>query len=204
MTAQNGNEHAQLILILGGARSGKSSFAERLARKSERSIAFIATAQAGDKDMQARIERHRADRPASWLTIEEPLALALALQQAALSADVILLDCLTLWLSNLLLADGSFADEQFSTKNKIRYQEQALTMIDALLSELAQLAPHKTLIIVTNEVGLGIVPPTLSGLVYRDLLGFVNQRVATAANRVYLMVAGHALDIKLLHNEASI
>ena len=100
----------RLILILGGARSGKSTFAERLAAHSSKSVAFIATATASDEDMQDRIARHRASRPAEWTTIEEPLDLVYALQEANSEADVILLDCMTLWLSNWM-GQQAFTDE---------------------------------------------------------------------------------------------
>jgi adenosylcobinamide kinase / adenosylcobinamide-phosphate guanylyltransferase len=190
----------KLILILGGARSGKSTFAEQLARRSGRSVAFIATATAGDDDMRARIQRHQAVRPQGWHTIEEPLDLARAVQAAAEVADVLLLDCITLWVSNWLFAQEGIDDEEVVSE---RYYAGALAQIDALLEAFSMLDGRKTLVVVTNEVGLGIVPAYAFGRIYRDVLGLVNQRLAAASERVYLMVAGLGVDIKRLHEEAA-
>ena len=194
----------RLIVILGGARSGKSAFAERLATSSERSVAFIATAIAGDDEMRERIARHRASRPKGWHTLEEPLDLAGAVRTASNLAEVLLLDCITLWLANWLFQQyGTNAEEEFASS--ALFDAGALKKeVGALLEEVNFLAPNKTLIVVTNEVGLGIVPAYPLGRVYRDALGYVNQRLARAANRVYLMVAGIAVDIKRLHEEASL
>jgi len=186
---------AQLVLILGGARSGKSAFAQRLALQSGKSVAYIATATAGDEDMSGRIKQHQATRPAHWYTVEEPLYLAPALRQASVQSDIILLDCITLWLSNWLFMQGHAPTG---------YIDSAITEIEAILSVVAELDQHKTLVIVSNEVGLGIVPAYASGRVYRDVLGRVNQRLASAATRVYLMVAGLGVDIKRLHDETSL
>ena len=199
----------RLIVILGGARSGKSAFAERLAANSGRSVAFIATATAGDDEMRERIARHRASRPKGWHTLEEPLDLARAVHRAVELADVLLLDCVTLWLGNVLLRESGRrekdeeAEVEFHTTGGL-FDEVALKEIEALLSAVKLLDPNKTLIVVTNEVGLGIVPAYPLGRLYRDTLGYVNQRLAQAADRVYLMVAGMAVDIKRLHEEASL
>ncbi len=191
----------QLILILGGARSGKSTFAEQLAQRSGQSVAFIATATISDDDMRLRIERHRAARPADWQTIEEPLDLVKAVQQAASLADVVLLDCMTLWVSNWLFTQENIDDASPVTSP---HYDSALNEIDNLLIALNKLDAQKTLIIVTNEVGLGIVPSYTLGRIYRDVLGLVNQRLAGVANRVYLMIAGLGVDIKRLHEDATI
>jgi adenosylcobinamide kinase/adenosylcobinamide-phosphate guanylyltransferase len=199
----------RLILILGGARSGKSALADRLAASSGRPVAFIATATAGDDEMRERIARHRASRPKGWHTLEEPLDLARAVRQAAELADVVLLDCVTLWLGNVLLqASGQHAqdeqgEEALHTTSRL-FDERALKEIEALLAVVKSLGLNKTLIVVTNEVGLGIVPAYPLGRLYRDTLGYVNQRLAQTADRVYLMVAGMAVDIKRLHEEASL
>jgi adenosylcobinamide kinase / adenosylcobinamide-phosphate guanylyltransferase len=189
----------QLILILGGARSGKSTFAEQLAQRSGRSVAFIATATANDDDMRLRIKRHQAARPADWHTIEEPLALAPAISQAASLADIIVLDCMTLWVSNWLLTQENSDDASLATSP---HYEGVLAEMDGLLATIRMLDTQKTLIVVTNEVGLGIVPAYTLGRVYRDVLGLVNQQLAAAAGRVYLMIAGLGVDIKKLHEEA--
>ena len=197
----------RLVLILGGARSGKSAFAERLARKSGRSVAFIATATAGDEEMRERIARHRAARPASWHTIEEPLDLAGAAQQAGQLADVLLLDCITLWLNNLYaqtIGQHAHESEEEQYKALDLLDETALQEIEKLLVAARSLKSGQTLLIVANEVGLGIVPAYPLGRLYRDTLGYVNQRLAQAADRVYLMVAGIGVDLKRLHEEASL
>lgn len=198
------------MLITGGARSGKSSFAERLAASSGRPVAFIATATAGDDEMRERIARHRASRPRQWHTLEEPLDLSGAIRRASELADVLLLDCVTLWLGNVLMQ----ASKQLEKDDKEEvegpslpgrlFDERALKEIEALLTVVKSLAPGKTLIVVTNEVGLGVVPAYPLGRLYRDTLGYVNQQLARAADRVYLMVAGIAVDIKRLNEEASL
>jgi len=197
----------RLILILGGARSGKSAFAERLAAGSGRSVAFIATATAGDDEMRSRIARHRASRPKGWYTLEESLDLASAVRRAGELADVLLLDCVTLWLGNVLLQESVQHEKddevEFHTAGRL-FNERALKECEALLAVVKSLSPDKTLIVVTNEVGLGIVPAYPLGRLYRDTLGYINQRLAQAADRVYLMMAGMAIDIKRLHEEASL
>jgi adenosylcobinamide kinase/adenosylcobinamide-phosphate guanylyltransferase len=197
----------RLILILGGARSGKSAFAEQLAAGSKRSVAFIATATAGDDEMRERIARHRASRPKEWYTLEESLDLASAVRRAGELADVLLLDCVTLWLGNVLLQESVQHEKddeaEFHTAGRL-FNERALKECEALLAVVKSLSPDKTLIIVTNEVGLGIVPAYPLGRLYRDTLGYINQRLAQAADRVYLMMAGMAVDIKRLHEDASL
>ena len=191
---------SRLILLLGGARSGKSTFAERLAANSGRTVAFIATATADDDEMRERIARHRASRPREWHTLEEPLDLAGAVLQAYKLADVVLLDCITLWLGNMLLQESGqveSGDKGKETTSNL-FDERALKQIEALLAVMQSAEPNKTLMMVTNEVGLGIVPAYALGRVYRDTLGYVNQFLAQAADRVYLMVAGMAVDIKRL------
>jgi adenosylcobinamide kinase/adenosylcobinamide-phosphate guanylyltransferase len=194
----------RLIVILGGARSGKSAFAERLAVNSGRSVAFIATATAGDDEMRERIARHRASRPRGWRTLEEPLDLAGAVRTASDLAEVLLLDCITLWLANWLFQRYGTTDEEEFAASALFDEEALQKAVGALLEAVNLLAPKQTLIVVTNEVGLGIVPAYPLGRVYRDALGYVNQRLAQAADRVYLMVAGLAVDIKRLHEEASL
>lgn len=199
----------RLILILGGARSGKSAFAERLAASSGKPVAFIATATAGDDEMRARIAHHRASRPKEWYTLEEPLDLVRAVQQASQLADVLLLDCMTLWLGNILLLE--FGDEIKDHAGETEHHaastlldERAVNVCEALLVAMRTLGSNKTLLIVSNEVGLGIVPAYPLGRLYRDTLGYINQCLAQAAERVYMMIAGLAIDLKRLHEEASL
>lgn len=194
---------AQFILLLGGARSGKSSFAEHLAAQSGRSVAYIATAQDSDTDMHQRIQLHRAARPPHWQTVEEPLQLANAVQQAALVADVLLLDCMTTWLGNWLMAQGE-RDLEETTLRSAHLYERVLAETHTFLESVAALPATKTLLVVSNEVGLGIVPAYPLGRVYRDLLGLINQRLAASAHRVYLLLAGLPVDLKRLQGEMSI
>ncbi|HVQ77888.1 MAG TPA: bifunctional adenosylcobinamide kinase/adenosylcobinamide-phosphate guanylyltransferase [Candidatus Binatia bacterium] len=166
-------------LILGGARSGKSRRAQELAHRWER-VAVVATAEALDDDMAARIARHRAERPSGWVTVESPLDPVGACRLLAGSVDVAVVDCLTLWVSNRLLR-GDDAEAILG----------GAAALAALCRERAL-----SLVIVSNEVGEGVHPETREGLRFRDLLGLVNQRVAEAADRVTLMVAGIPLAVK--------
>ena len=171
-----------VTLILGGARSGKSTHAERLAAGSLHGAAphpatYIATAEAGDVEMATRIMAHRNRRGANWTTIEEPVKLGEALQAAASHGQPVLVDCLTLWLSNLMLA-GDDVDEA----------------TDELVRTLDGFAPP--VIFVSNEVGLGVVPDTPLGRAFRDAQGRLNMRLADRADRVILMSAGLPLLLK--------
>ena len=179
------NVEKQLILILGGARSGKSACAESIARQGERAL-FVATAQALDDDMRRRILIHRERRPVAWDTLEEPLDPVAAIPAALSGHDTLLLDCLTVWVSNLLLELGD--DGHVET--------EILARVSALLDLYEQ--TNSRWILVSNEVGLGVVPASVLGRSYRDLLGRVNQLVASRADKVYLMVAGLALELKSL------
>lgn len=174
-----------LTLITGGARGGKSGFAQALAAKMGERVTFVATAEAKDEEMRARIERHRNSRPRQWSTIESPVAVAKAVRMAARQSEVVLLDCLALLVANLLLE----ADEK---------QVMAEQRVGSEISELvaAYEAGSASLIVVSNEVGMGIVPAYPLGRTYRDLLGSANSCVARAADRVFLMVAGLAMEIK--------
>lgn len=197
------HDGARLVLVLGGARSGKSSFAERLAVESGRSVAYIATAVAGDEEMRERIQRHQEARPAGWKTIEEPVQLAEALRLGTEAADVVLVDCVTVWLSNWLLAREDVHEDDTQIKSK-HYYDDIIHELKNWLSVLDAVSAKKTVLLVSNEVGLGIVPAYALGRLYRDLLGLVNQQLAARAQTVYFMIAGLGVDIKRLHNEASI
>lgn len=172
----------RLTLILGGARSGKSSFAQTLAQqRGGDNVLFIATAQAHDDEMQARITNHRASRPANWRTLESPREVARALATAP-SAHIVVLDCVTLWASNVLLADEGKAIETMMRE------------VDALLAWYQ--SANTQLIIVSNEVGMGIVPDNPLARAYRDLLGAVNRKLAEGADEVFWLVAGLPIEIK--------
>ena len=164
------------VLLLGGARSGKSDLACRLAAESGRDVTLIATATAGDAEMAERIERHRASRPAQWRTIEEPVELEAAVTSSD-EGNYVIIDCLTLWVANLLGADVS-ADEVIARAGSVA---AALEDMDAA--------------VVTNEVGLGIVPANELARTYRDTLGAVNAAFAARAQRALLMVAGRSLEL---------
>ena len=174
-----------LTLILGGARSGKSSFAEQIARETGKPVTFIATASAGDDEMAERILKHQASRPVGWQTLELPLALGRNL--AAPLAEVVIVDCITLLVTNVLL---SLPED---TPGEIALQKVQIE-IDELIEAQARLGGQWLL--VSNEVGLGLVPPYPLGRVYRDALGWANQRLARAAERVIFMVAGIPMVIK--------
>jgi adenosylcobinamide kinase/adenosylcobinamide-phosphate guanylyltransferase len=160
-----------VTLILGGARSGKSAYGEALVEAEPGACVYLATAEAGDGEMAQRIARHRARRGGRWRTIEEPLALPETLAEATRPDATVLVDCLTLWLSNLLLAER---DPEAETA--------------ALVDRLSQLAGP--VILIGNEVGLGIVPENALARRFRDAAGQLNQAVAAAAARVVLVTAG--------------
>ena len=165
-----------LTLLLGGARSGKSALAERLAARFDGPVAVVVTAEARDPEMAERIRRHRAGRPAGWRTVEEPLDLEAAIARAPEEA-MVLLDCLTLWVSNLM--EQGLTDEQV--------MRQAST---AAATAAARVAPT---VAVSNEVGAGIVPADALSRRYRDLLGQVNAVWAAAADQALLLAAGRAV-----------
>jgi adenosylcobinamide kinase / adenosylcobinamide-phosphate guanylyltransferase len=172
-------------LITGGVRSGKSDYAQRLAVSVGRPVLFVATAEAKDEEMRQRIDRHRAGRPVEWQTLEEPLSLAVALRtrlpQANLpGAPVILVDCINLLVTNLLLASRPVQPE-----------------IEALIAWRQE--SRASLIAVTNEAGLGVVPDNALARQFCDELGLANQALAAAASTVVLMVAGQPLAVKQAH-----
>ena len=160
----------RVTLVLGGARSGKSRYAEQLVEAAARCGTYCATAEAGDAEMAERIAAHRARRGPFWHTVESPLALAPAISTAAVQRPV-LIDCLTLWLSNLLMAGR-------------RLEEEARILCDALRKAAGPV------VLVSNEVGMGLVPETPLGRTFRDAVGWLNQDVAALADRVVFVAAG--------------
>lgn len=177
----------KLILITGGARSGKSSFAESLAQKMSENIAYIATAQMLDEEMRERIAEHRKKRPKNWKTYEETEQVDRIIQDIDAKTGVIIIDCMTLLVSNLISDYNEESPrEMFASKVKDKIEQ----IIEASLKCQA------TVIIVSNEVGSGLVPANPIGRFYRDILGWTNQSIARNADLVYLMVAGIPLLIK--------
>jgi adenosylcobinamide kinase/adenosylcobinamide-phosphate guanylyltransferase len=169
-----------VTLVLGGVRSGKSRYALQLAAQSDR-VVFVATARNSDDEMHRKIERHRAERPEGWLTVEEPLELPAVLARYEADCDVIVVDCLTIFAANLLEAEGEDRD---AIERRVAALCAALRSVDCAV------------VLVSNEVGSGVVPAYPLGRRYRDLLGEINQSVARAADDVVLMVAGLPLALK--------
>lgn len=177
-------------LILGGARSGKSAYAEQLLADSDQEVIYIATGLALDAEMQARIEHHQQRRPVSWRVIEEPLALAAALRTWCTPGRVVLVDCLTLWLTNLLLTDAA----NYPDIGIIELPDRFHTQREQFLQALEQITGN--LVMVSNEVGLGIVPYGAISRCFMDEAGRLNQLVAQHCERVVLVVAGLPLSLK--------
>ncbi|MXW31359.1 MAG: bifunctional adenosylcobinamide kinase/adenosylcobinamide-phosphate guanylyltransferase [Chloroflexi bacterium] len=168
----------RLTLILGGVRAGKSSYAQQLAIRGKR-VLFVATAEAGDAEMEARIRAHQANRPAQWDTLEEPLDPATALAPVLHLYDTVLFDCLTLWVSNMLLSERPH-DIPAEARRLLELYRQG----------------DSSWIVVSNEVGLGVIPANELGRAFADELGRANQLVAEEANAVYFMAAGLPLAMK--------
>jgi adenosylcobinamide kinase / adenosylcobinamide-phosphate guanylyltransferase len=202
----------EMTLILGGARSGKSRFAETLAAQSPGRVIYLATLEPQDDEMRRRVDTHRAARPPSWVTLEEPLDLIGALARQG-AFDVCLLDCLTLWISNLLVREGQTQGPEVTAPRPSavlrgpedeRFEQPADAAVTrAILAGVRELidwqnGASSSLIVVSNEVGSGIVPEYPLGRLYRDVLGEANQVVAAAANHAYLCVAGYAIDLKAM------
>ncbi len=188
----------KLTFILGGARSGKSTYAQQLAEELSPTATFVATAVAFDEEMLARIRAHQAGRGGNWQTLEAPRAVGKAIQACPDLRPVVLLDCLTLLANNLLLdlpnaeeaSEAALADTALAGAAEAAMDQE----IDELLA--AYQHSHAEWIIVSNEVGLGLVPAYPLGRIYRDVLGRANQRLARAADRVIFMVAGIPMTVK--------
>ncbi|HIJ87508.1 MAG TPA: bifunctional adenosylcobinamide kinase/adenosylcobinamide-phosphate guanylyltransferase [Desulfuromonadales bacterium] len=176
---------AHIVFITGGARSGKSSFAEKRALEFGTSLGYLATAQMLDVEMHERIRRHRERRGVQWHTIEEPLHLSQALLRSDGCYQVILVDCVTLWLSNLL-----FRYEEHGEDCEERIRED----VEQLKSTLQSMVTP--VILVSNEVGQGIVPDNRLARLYRDIAGITNQAVAAAADEVHVVISGIPLRLK--------
>ncbi|TAK10899.1 MAG: bifunctional adenosylcobinamide kinase/adenosylcobinamide-phosphate guanylyltransferase [Anaerolineae bacterium] len=182
----------KLILFIGGARSGKSTFAEALAAKLSRDVTYIATAQALDDEMADRIRVHRSARPAAWPTLEIPLNLGPTLLNQPPASPVVLLDCITLLVSNTLLATACSSENPPQEPILTAVQSEIRSLLEAISASAA------TWLLVTNEVGSGVVPAYPLGRAYRDGLGWANQRIASVADEIYYLVAGRALPLHKL------
>lgn len=165
------------VLVLGGARSGKTAFAESVTLRTGKSPAYLATAEILDAEMEERVQLHREQRAARFHTIEEPIELGEAIRAAAETHDAILVDCLTLWITNLIMADRNVADA-----------------VDDLIETLA--STQASVILVSNEVGLGIVPDNAMARMFRDLAGAAHQRLAEICDEAYFIVAGLPITLK--------
>ena len=180
-----------IILCSGGARSGKSEFAEQLALSLKGRKAYVATGQAFDDEMKDRIKKHQLRRGKEWITFEIPLHLHKNWEQIKNVSDVILIDCLTMFTSNHIFAHGDInTQEDFNRIESIILEELRL-----LLQEINN-SNDKTVIFVTNEIGLGIVPENKLARYFRDITGRVNREVASAANKMYLTISGVTIELK--------
>ena len=186
---------SKIILITGGARSGKSTFAEKLAASlTEGKKAYIATAQIFDEEMANRVKIHQSRRDDTWVTFESPFEAEKAIEDADKTADVLLFDCMTIYISNFLCAYESLDDlDNINIELK--------NLINKLLDAAKKISG--TIIIVTNEVGCGIVPENKLARVFRDCAGIANQMVAAAADEVYLTVCGLSVNLKKLSIDAA-
>jgi adenosylcobinamide kinase/adenosylcobinamide-phosphate guanylyltransferase len=214
-TSEDRSEAGRLILVTGGARSGKSTFAELLAAQLAEPlggrVTYVATSQAYDEEMEQRVRAHQTSRPAVWATIECPLEVPAAVRAAAAGSaepPVVLLDCVTLWVTNLLFQGGAFGgsappeDGYNYDKDLLPAAEEraAAARVTAAVEGLVHAVADTgvTLVAVTNEVGLGVVPEYPLARLYRDQLGWANQRLARDADGLYLLVSGYPLDVKAL------
>ena len=180
----------RLTLVLGGARSGKSHHAEQLALQCVGPVTYVATAGEDDEEMQLRVALHRARRPANWALVEEPMHLAEALYTHAQHGGCVLVECMTLWLNNLLFSEH----HEYPETGLVTPPEAWTAEIDALLTALPLLPGE--VILVSNEIGLGVVPMGAVTRFYVDELGRLNQRLAALADNVHLLVAGIPMVVK--------
>jgi len=174
----------QIILLLGGARSGKSYYAQQLAGELGNKVLFVATGEGLDEEMQARIAEHRKARPGNWQTLEIPTGIGKSIEKQIGDADVVIIDCITLLISNLLHNKPDYPEAEKRIKAELNELIDVMDRLDA------------SFVIVSNEVGMGLVPDNKLGRIYRDLLGKANQLLANHATEVYLMLACLPIQVK--------
>jgi adenosylcobinamide kinase/adenosylcobinamide-phosphate guanylyltransferase len=193
--ALNGDAPMTCTLVLGGARSGKSAYAEKLAIASGKEVVYIATATGGDQEMNARITRHRHDRPASWITVEEPLELAKVINHWTTRERVILVDCLTLWLTNTLFKEGEDTPAVGAISLSPAFTRRRAELLEVIGKSNRD---HSVgcVILVSNEVGMGIVPLGAASRCFVDEAGRLHQAIAALCDRAVLVVAGLPLALK--------
>jgi adenosylcobinamide kinase/adenosylcobinamide-phosphate guanylyltransferase len=189
----------RLTLILGGARSGKSTYAEQQAQElGGDSVLYVATSESKDEEMQQRVTKHRAGRSSAWETLEAPRNVAHALRQKTSDASVVLLDCMTFLVANLLMDAAAPRENPFDEPSADPFNPQieadVVREVEALVAYVQETDVH--LLVVSNEVGLGVVPPYELGRAYRDILGRANQILARYADEVQLLVAGIPVKVK--------
>jgi adenosylcobinamide kinase/adenosylcobinamide-phosphate guanylyltransferase len=174
----------QIILLIGGARSGKSYYAQQLAAELGRKVLFVATGEGLDEEMKSRIAEHKKDRPKNWRTLEIPTGVGGGIEKQIGDAEVVVIDCITLLISNLLRSEPDYPEAEKRVKAEINELMDAMDRLDV------------SFVIVSNEVGMGLVPDNNLGRIYRDLLGKANQLLAGHATEVYLMVACLPVQVK--------
>ncbi|MGD8405355.1 MAG: bifunctional adenosylcobinamide kinase/adenosylcobinamide-phosphate guanylyltransferase [Anaerolineales bacterium] len=189
----------KLTLLLGGARSGKSSYAERRAKElGGDNVLYVATSETKDEEMVGRVEKHRSERPSAWVTVEAPRNIAQAIRQERSVEKVILLDCMTFLVANYLMDAAAPEDDPFDDPSSdpfdAQIEGQVVTDVEDLISFVKD--ADVEMLVVSNEVGLGVVPPYELGRAYRDILGRANQILARQADEVLLFVAGIPMKVK--------
>lgn len=189
----------KLTLILGGARSGKSSFAEQRAKDvGGDNVLYVATSETKDEEMQQRVEKHRSERPSAWDTVEAPRNIAQALRQERSTAKVVLLDCMTFLVANHLMDAAAPEDDPFDDPSADPFDTQieadVVAEVEAIIAYVNE--TQVEMLVVSNEVGLGVVPPYELGRAYRDILGRANQILARHADEALLLVAGIPMKVK--------
>jgi len=181
----------KIILLLGGARSGKSRFAQEYARRNGENVLFVATATAGDEDMRRRIEKHKKDRPTNWRTMEVVTNIGMQIETNARDAQLIVIDCITMLVNNIF---SRYDEKQFDTIDDSVLEKEVVAEIEQL--QMCMKKVRASFLVVSNEVGLGLVLDNRMGRLYRDSLGRANQMLAQESDEVYLLVAGIPLRVK--------